>query len=55
MTTMYLNELQIDALKEVINVGVGYAASSLNELVERPISLCVLSCVLVSHLQMLSV
>lgn len=36
---MYLNELQLDALKEVINLGVGYAASSLNELVGRPISL----------------
>ena len=36
---MYLNELQLDALKEVINIGVGYAAGSLNELVGAPISL----------------
>jgi chemotaxis protein CheC len=36
---MYLTELQLDALKEVINIGVGYAAGSLNELVGTPISL----------------
>lgn len=36
---MYLTELQLDALKEVINTGVGYAAGSLNELVGTPISL----------------
>lgn len=36
---MYLTELQLDALREVINVGVGYAAGSLNELVGTPISL----------------
>jgi len=36
---MYLTELQLDALKEVINLGVGYAAGSLNELVGTPISL----------------
>jgi chemotaxis protein CheC len=38
---MYLTELQLDALKEVINLGVGYAAGSLNELVGTPISLTV--------------
>jgi chemotaxis protein CheC len=36
---MYLSDLQLDALKEVINVGVGYAAASLNELVGKPITL----------------
>lgn len=36
---MYLTELQLDALREIINVGVGYAASSLNDLVGTPISL----------------
>jgi len=36
---MYLTDLQLDALKEVINLGVGYAAGSLNELVGTPISL----------------
>jgi chemotaxis protein CheC len=36
---MYLTELQMDTLKEVINIGVGYAAGSLNELVGTPISL----------------
>lgn len=36
---MYANDLQLDALREVINLGVGYAAGSLNELVGRPISL----------------
>ena len=36
---MYLTDLQRDALKEVINIGVGYAAGSLNELVNTPISL----------------
>src|ERR1019366_9225973 len=36
---MYLTELQLDALKEVINIGVGYAAGALNELVGTPISL----------------
>src|ERR1035437_5094221 len=36
---MHLNELQLDALKEVINLGVGHAAGSLNELVGTPISL----------------
>ena len=36
---MYLTELQLDALKEIINVGVGYAAGSLNDLVGTPISL----------------
>lgn len=36
---MYLTDLQLDALKEVINIGVGYAAGSLNELVGTPISL----------------
>jgi chemotaxis protein CheC len=36
---MYLTELQVDALKEIINTGVGYAAGSLNELVGTPISL----------------
>jgi chemotaxis protein CheC len=36
---MYLTELQLDTLKEIINVGVGYAAGSLNELVGTPISL----------------
>jgi chemotaxis protein CheC len=38
---MYLTEMERDALKEVINLGVGYAAGSLNELVGTPISLCV--------------
>jgi len=38
---MQLTELQVDALKEVMNVGVGYAASSLNELVGTHVSLCV--------------
>jgi chemotaxis protein CheC len=36
---MYFTDLQLDALKEVINIGVGYAAGSLNELVGTPISL----------------
>jgi len=36
---MYLTELQLDTLREIINVGVGYAAASLSELVETPISL----------------
>ena len=36
---MHLTEIQLDALREVINIGVGYAAASLNELVGRPISL----------------
>jgi chemotaxis protein CheC len=36
---MYLTEMQVDALREVINVGVGYAAGSLNDLVGAPISL----------------
>jgi len=36
---MHLTALQMDALKEVINIGVGYAAGSLNELVGAPISL----------------
>jgi len=36
---MYLNESQLDALKEVINIGVGYAANSLNEMVGTPITL----------------
>lgn len=36
---MYLSEMQSDALREVINIGVGYAAGSLNELVGTPISL----------------
>lgn len=36
---MYLTEMELDALKEVINLGVGYAAGSLNELVGTPISL----------------
>jgi chemotaxis protein CheC len=36
---MYLTDFQLDALKEVINTGVGYAAGSLNELVGTPISL----------------
>jgi chemotaxis protein CheC len=36
---MFLTELQLDALKEVINTGVGYAAGSLNDLVDSPISL----------------
>jgi chemotaxis protein CheC len=36
---MYLTELQHDALREVFNVGVGYAAGSLNELLGTPISL----------------
>lgn len=36
---MYLTELQLDTLREIINVGVGYAAGSLNELVGTPISL----------------
>jgi chemotaxis protein CheC len=38
---MELTELQVDALKEVMNLGVGYAASSLNELVGAHVSLCV--------------
>ncbi len=38
---MILTELQTDALKEVINLGVGYAASSLNDLVGTHVSLCV--------------
>jgi chemotaxis protein CheC len=38
---MDLSELQLDALKEVINTGVGCAAGSLNELVGAPISLTV--------------
>jgi chemotaxis protein CheC len=36
---MYLTELQLDALRETINLGVGFAAGSLNELVGKPISL----------------
>jgi len=36
---MYLTELQLDALKEAINLGVGYAAGSLNEMIGNPISL----------------
>lgn len=36
---MYLSEEQIDALQEIFNIGVGRAASSLNELVESSISL----------------
>lgn len=36
---MYLDELELDALKEAINVGVGFAAGSLNELLGMPISL----------------
>jgi CheY-like chemotaxis protein len=36
---MYLTEVQLDTLKEVINIGVGYAASSLNEMVGTPITL----------------
>ena len=36
---MFLTELQLDTLKEVINIGVGYAASSLNEMVGTPITL----------------
>lgn len=35
----FLTELQFDALKEVVNTGVGYAAGSLNELVGSPVSL----------------
>jgi chemotaxis protein CheC len=38
---MYLSDLQLDALKEAINVGVGYAAGLLNELVGNQISLWV--------------
>jgi len=38
---MELSEVQVDALREVINVGVGYAASSLNELVGTHVSLSV--------------
>lgn len=36
---MYLTDLEIDALKESINIGVGYAASALNELVGSPVHL----------------
>jgi chemotaxis protein CheC len=36
---MHLTDLQLDALKEVVNLGVGYAAGSLNELIGTPISL----------------
>jgi chemotaxis protein CheC len=36
---MELTELQVDALKEVMNLGVGYAACSLNELVGTHVSL----------------
>ncbi|MGC4049521.1 MAG: chemotaxis protein CheC [Paludibaculum sp.] len=38
---MTLTELQTDVLKEVINIGVGYAASSLNDLVGTHVSLTV--------------
>jgi chemotaxis protein CheC len=36
---MFPSDAQLDALKEVINIGVGYAAASLNEFVGRPIAL----------------
>jgi chemotaxis protein CheC len=36
---MILTEMQTDALKEVINLGVGYAACSLNELVGTHVTL----------------
>jgi chemotaxis protein CheC len=38
---MQLSDLQIDALREVINIGVGYAASSLNELIGAHVRLTV--------------
>ena len=36
---MRLNEDQIDALTEIVNIGVGRAAASLCDLIERPIEL----------------
>ena len=36
---MFLTELQQDALRETVNVGVGYAASALSELVGSPVTL----------------
>ena len=37
----HLTPLQLDALKEIVNTGVGRAAASLNEMVDSPIELAV--------------
>jgi chemotaxis protein CheC len=46
---MELTEFQIDALREVINLGVGYAASSLNELVGTHVSLSVPEIIMLTY------
>lgn len=38
---MAINPIQLDALKELVNIGVGRAAASLNEMLESPIKLTV--------------
>ena len=38
---MRLNEEQLDALTEIVNIGVGRGAASLNALVDQPVALCV--------------
>ena len=34
-----MNDAQIDAIQEAINIGVGRAAAALNDLVDRPVML----------------
>lgn len=36
---MHITPLQLDALKELVNIGVGRAAASLNDMLESPIKL----------------
>jgi chemotaxis protein CheC len=43
-----LNEAQIDAIQEAINIGVGRAAAALNDLVDRPVALAAPSVELLS-------